>query len=81
MNQVTTENGVEVPAVVREQIEQVRQSGAVNMTSANGVQEVAESMGFYALVDFIEDHRDNTNSRRRMMIWVDVLNACYPQEN
>ena len=43
---------------LREQVEAVRSSGAVNMFDSQGVQAVAEEMGLHELVEFIESDRD-----------------------
>lgn len=42
---------------VREQVLKVRDSGKFNMFSVNEVQRYAFDSGYYALVNFIEDHR------------------------
>ena len=43
---------------VREQIMQVRESGIVNMCDCVGVQRVAFDLGFYELVNYIEENRN-----------------------
>lgn len=43
---------------IREQIMSVRASGKTNMLSVNGVQYYANEMGFYELVVYLENHRD-----------------------
>ena len=42
---------------VRKQIMAVRDSGETNMLDANMVQIVADRMGFYELVIYLEEHR------------------------
>jgi len=42
---------------IRKQIIAVRDSGKTNMFDANAVQKIAFDMGFYELVNFIEDNR------------------------
>lgn len=42
---------------LREQIEAVRDSGRVNMFNSRGVQVVADAMGLYELVAYIEENR------------------------
>ena len=42
---------------VRKQIMAVRDSGETNMLDANMVQIVADRMGFYELVLYLEEHR------------------------
>lgn len=44
---------------IREQIMKVRASGRTNMLDTNMVQFIANQMGFYELVIFIEDHRSD----------------------
>ena len=46
-----------VSAAVREQIIAVRDTGKTNMFDTNAVQKIAFDMGFYELVNFIEDDR------------------------
>lgn len=43
---------------VREQIMQVRESGIVNMCDCVGVQRAAFDLGFYELVNYIEENRN-----------------------
>ena len=43
---------------VREQIMQVRESGIVNMCDCVGVQRAAFDLGFYELVNYIEESRN-----------------------
>lgn len=43
---------------IREQIMQIRASGACNMMNANLVQRLAFELNFHELVIFIEEHRD-----------------------
>ena len=42
---------------VRDQILQIRGSGATNMLAVNTVQRIAYERGFYDLVNYIEDNR------------------------
>lgn len=42
---------------IREQIMAIRDSGEVNMLSVNEVQRLAFDSGFYELVCYIEEHR------------------------
>ena len=42
---------------VRDQILQIRASGATNMFAVNTVQRIAYERGFYDLVNYIEDNR------------------------
>jgi hypothetical protein len=42
---------------VRDQILQIRDSGATNMLAVNMVQRIAYERGFYDLVNYIEDNR------------------------
>lgn len=42
---------------VRDQIMQIRDSGAVNMLLTNAVQRIAYERGFFDLVNYIEDNR------------------------
>lgn len=43
--------------IVREQILAVRDTGETNMLDTRTVQVIADRMGFYELVVFIEEHR------------------------
>lgn len=43
---------------IREQILQVRDTGLCNMLDTNHVQVIANSMDFYELVVYIEEHRN-----------------------
>lgn len=47
-----------IPRTVREQLEQVRQSGRANMYFRREVQYAADKMEFYALVCWLEDYPD-----------------------
>lgn len=47
----------EIFKVLLDQIMAVRDSGLVNMLDTKGVQRVADGMGFYDLVVFIEEQR------------------------
>lgn len=42
---------------IREQILKVRATGRTNMFLTNEVQTIADEMGFYELVIFIEEHK------------------------
>ena len=42
---------------VRDQILQIRDSGATNMLAVNMVQRIAYERGFFDLVNYIEDNR------------------------
>ena len=42
---------------VRDQILQIRASGATNMLAVNTVQRIAYERGFFDLVNYIEDNR------------------------
>lgn len=44
---------------IREQIMEVRASGRANMCDCNAVQVIANEMGFYELVIYIEEHRES----------------------
>lgn len=46
---------MEVTETVFNQYKEVQKSGQVNMTNKTGVQRVANDMGLYELVTFIED--------------------------
>lgn len=48
---------VALPASVAEQLEEVRQDGRVNMLDRHGVQVVADGLGLFELVRWIEDHQ------------------------
>lgn len=72
-----TPSGVEIPFEVEDQLREIREIGTVNMISANGVQEEADSAGLYELADFIEEHR---RTSRSVPVWVEVLNAVFAEE-
>ena len=42
---------------IKEQIEAIRQSGETNMLDTRMVQVIANRMGFYELVVYLEEHR------------------------
>ena len=42
---------------IKEQIEAIRQSGETNMLDTRRVQVIANRMGFYELVVYLEEHR------------------------
>ena len=44
---------------IKEQILSVRATGRTNMFDVNMVQVIANEMGFYELVIFIEEHKDD----------------------
>lgn len=48
---------VRLPATVAEQLEEVRQDGRCNMLDRPCVQAVANDLGHYELVVWIEDHQ------------------------
>ena len=43
--------------IIKEQILAIRDTGRTNMLDTNTVQYIANEMGFYELVIFIEEHR------------------------
>ena len=49
--------GIEMPEKVREQIIAVCETGETNMFDTRMVQVIANRLGFYELVIFIEEHR------------------------
>lgn len=71
-----TPGGVEIPYEVESAIREVRESGQVNMISANQVSEAADAMGLYDLTDFIEAHR---RSSRSVPIWHEVLTTVFAE--
>ena len=42
---------------VRDQILAIRETGLTNMFETNTVQQIANEMGFYELVEYLEHHR------------------------
>lgn len=48
---------VRLPAAVAEQLEEVRLDGRVNMLDRDGVPFIADDLGHYELVVWVEDHR------------------------
>jgi len=48
---------VRLPVSVTEQLEEVRQDGRCNMLDRIGVQFIADDLGHYELVVWIEDHQ------------------------
>ncbi len=52
-----SKGGVQMDAVIREQIMAVRDSGEANMLDVNAVQRIANREDFYELVIYLEEHR------------------------
>ncbi len=50
---------VKVPEKVLEEIMEVRDTGQTNMLDRGTVQVVADSLGFYSLVNWIEENRQD----------------------
>ena len=51
--------GSELRSLVKEQILAIRDSGETNMLDAYTVQRIADREGFYELVSFIDERRDD----------------------